>query len=424
MLMLGLTGTSALWASLGHFVIDVYASFYPLIYPLLAQRLRLSVAEVGLLATTYSLASALPLPVVGYLIDRVRRWPGTSVPVLAGGLLLLLIGYVRTLEQALLIVALAGLGSAALHPFAVTVAARVDSRQRADALSLFIFAGNLGVTVGPLLGGLLVGYLGQGATFAALLPIGLAAWWLRRSEERERHIELPADGGRPAPTWGFLRRFAPLGLLVGVRGAVFFATNAYLPLYLTQRGWTLGGAGSFQAALLAGVAIGGLSGGWIARRFSTRGLVLTSSLLVAPTLSLAVYVQTPLWPLQAFLAGWLFGLANPLTVGLAQEMNPGAVGTASGMIMTAGFMGIVSGVQAVGWTGQALGLGIVLVWWPALLVPGVALAALAMRAGDGESGLPIPGTGTMPRGRDARRQLDGGRKASEPADGSDWGDRR
>lgn len=388
--MASLLSAPAVWASLAHFLIDVYSGAYPLTYPVLAQRLGLSVAQVGIMATTYQLASALPLAPVGYLTDRVRRWPGTSLPVLAGAWLLLLLGWARSFPQALLLLALAGLASAALHPYAAKCAALADRRLRASALSLFIFAGNAGFTLGPLLASLLVGQLGDARTLWLLLPVGLAAAWLARQELRLVKGDMPSpEAERRAPAPGFLRRFTPLAVLLVARTAVFLAVNSYLPLYLTQRGWSLQGAGLFQGALLAGVAVGGLSGGWISRRVSLGPAVLGSSLLTAPALLVLLWLETPLWPPLAVLTGWLYGLANPLTVDMGQRMNPAGMGTASGVVMSASFIGAVGGVQAVGWLGQLFGLQTALLWWLLLLPLGVLLSALGLQR-TGELRTPTP----------------------------------
>jgi len=105
----------------GHLVNDGFASFFAPLLPLLIDRLDLSLAMAGLLGTVRIVVNSLMQPGLGYLVDRAQR----PLLVVLGPILTViamsLIGRVANFTQLLVIMLVAGAGTALFHPAAAAL---------------------------------------------------------------------------------------------------------------------------------------------------------------------------------------------------------------------------------------------------------------------------------------------------------------
>src|SRR5690606_32924127 len=118
----------------------------------------------------------------------------------------------------------------------------------------------------------------------------------------------------------------------------------------------------------------------LAARYSRRRLTVGAMLLAAPAM-LAVFVVTPgTLPFYGVVAlgGVLANAAVPLLIVSAQDLAPGSMGAASGMLM--GFTWGTAGVLylGVGVLQEAIGLGPSMALAFAMLVPAAVLAGAVL----------------------------------------------
>jgi hypothetical protein len=107
---------TTLVVSVSHAVVDAYAGFLPPLLPRIMDELGLSIALVATLAMTFSLASSLLQPVLGWLSDRHGRRAFVVGGPLLSGVFLSMIGLAPSFAVLLALLCVAGLGSAAFHP--------------------------------------------------------------------------------------------------------------------------------------------------------------------------------------------------------------------------------------------------------------------------------------------------------------------
>ena len=110
-----LTNTFLLSALLGHMAVDVLNGQRPVLFTFLSVPLGLSIAQLGVYNTTYTVAASIVQPVFGYLADRIGpRW------VMAGGILWMGVFYSSGIlvpgMPGLLLLVVASLGSGVFHP--------------------------------------------------------------------------------------------------------------------------------------------------------------------------------------------------------------------------------------------------------------------------------------------------------------------
>jgi predicted MFS family arabinose efflux permease len=140
------------------------------------------VAELGGLGiyswvfSAFLLASTIGILACGKLADAYGRRP---VFIAGMGLFLFgsaLSGAARSIEALIAFRVIQGLGAGAIHPIAMTISADLYTlRERARVQGAFTAAWGAANVLGPLLGGLIVRYLGWRWVFLVNVPVGLVA---------------------------------------------------------------------------------------------------------------------------------------------------------------------------------------------------------------------------------------------------------
>lgn len=321
--------------SAAHFTIDAYSSFFLPLLPLLVARLGLNYTMVGGLVAIGSVSSSFSQPLFGLWADRLHRPWFVLLGPLVAAVFMSAIGLAGSYPALVALLLLGGLGVAAFHPQTASIAGS-SSRDRGVAMSFWITGGTLGWALGPMFATTTVRLVGLEHTYVAVLPGLLMTaimfpWFLRESAapRRERTRTRPAD----------LRPIArPLGLLYGAvatRSAVSAGFATFLPLWASERGWSVVAGGTLTTVYLTLGALGGLAGGALASRIGGRRVVRHSFLVAMPCFALFFLLPQP-WSVISLLAGY-FALQTslPVNVVLGQELSPAHAGTISSLLMGA-----------------------------------------------------------------------------------------
>lgn len=367
--------------TVAHTVVDAYATTVPALLPFWQVRYGLTYSLAGFVTATSSVTSSVAQPVVGLITERGRNARWIAVACFTAALGISATGLAPQYWAFLLLVVIGGLGVSAFHPQAYKLTGIYGGPRPATATSWFLVGGNLGVALGPLVGGELALQFGTrgtalmfipGAAFAACLWLLVPRWTSRfgtggtsrtagegvqRASAGVAGVEIPAVARLPwrARAWA-------LGLLVAlvaVRSTVSSSLTSFIPLYYVR----VAGAGEGMASrVLAGMLLTGavatLAGGYLADRFG-RVRVLVLSLLAMPPLLLAFLAAPPGGVLAIALlwsGGAMITASFSITVVLAQELWFERRALASGVIV--GFAFGLGGllVPAVGRIGDAYGL--------------------------------------------------------------------
>ncbi len=361
----------------GHFGVDVLNSIGPVLLAVLAAPLALSNARIGVALTMYTFASSLLQPVFGWLADRVR---GRAVVVAGLGAAWMVIWFAAvalTHSWAWLLPCflLAAIGSAIFHPIGTAQAAAADPARAATATAVFFFCGQLGLAVGPVLGGLFFGWSGS----SGILLLGLGALL-------GAGLMLVAPAPAPAPP-NAARRAAPAAqatalalvafvLLVAVRSSIQATYAAFLPKLFADRGWEPALFGALAGAFMLAAAIGNLVSGGLADTYGMRRATVLPLLLGVPAGLLCLWAPTPATAFGASaLTGLFVGGQHSVLVVQAQRLLPTGKSFASGLIL--GFTFAAGGVGT--WLGgsAADSVGLLLVMQIVTLL-GLPCALLAL----------------------------------------------
>ena len=130
-----------------HVANDSYFGFLPPLLPLIVERMDLPLSLAGLLATTLSVTGAVGQPLFGYFADRIRKgWLLALGPL--GGALLAFMLYMPNFWILMLLMLIAGSGSACFHPVASVIAGQSAGARKGFGMSLYVAGGRLGVGLG------------------------------------------------------------------------------------------------------------------------------------------------------------------------------------------------------------------------------------------------------------------------------------
>jgi MFS transporter, FSR family, fosmidomycin resistance protein len=361
-----LTDVSFMAVALAHLAVDILNAQRGLLLAAWSIPLGLTNTAIGLVSMLYSFAASLSQPAFGVMADRTgpRRLAVGGVIWMAAcfGLALVVQGY---LALALLI--LSALGSAAFHPAGAMESSEIGKLhfhgEVMTAASMFFSFGQAGYSIGPAIGGLLVGEWGP-AGLLLLVPVVLSSG-LFAANHFQAAIPAPHVDGRPLFRFAISLRWTALVafiLVVALRSWSQTNLVTFLPKYYSDAGYSATVYGLMAALFMGASALGGVAGGWLGDRLGGRMVTVWS--LVLGAVPLALYPQFGLTPwayLLAPLAGALTGFSFTILVVQAQSMMPGSMGAASGLILgfmfASGAVGtLISGVQAdrSGWDAMFL----------------------------------------------------------------------
>jgi MFS family permease len=295
--------------------------------PLIQQDFGLTSAQMGLVATTFTLVFGLVVPFAGFAGDIIARHKVVVISLLIFSAGTLLTGVAASYLLLLLFRGVAtGAGEAMYAPAANSLIGEQHVSTRGRALSLHQTANYTGIVLGSLFTGWIAETYGWRWSFAAFGLVGLAwaivlyvfAGRLARpaaaaekfSPAKPDHGRIVGDAVRTVATSPIL-----IAQVLGFSGLIFVMVGylTWTPSLLFERfGMSLSEAGFFAVlyhhlfAAVGLLATGYLADRLVARRPKVRLIAMSAGLaLFAPFLWLAGASQN-LWMVYAGLAG--FGL--------------------------------------------------------------------------------------------------------------------
>ena len=323
----------------------------------------------GALFASQAITMAIFAPIWGTLADRFGRKLMVQRAMFGGAIILAAMGFVRSVEQLVILRAVQGMVTGTV-PAAMTLVASTAPRDRSGyALGLLQMAVWAGASVGPLLGGIVADTWGYRAAFvvtgALLFLAGLTVW--RLVEEDFQPVE--RKQGNPVRELGHGLRLViasrPLLSLFTIEICIRAAgrlVGPILPLFIQS----LVPAGTRIASLtglVSGVsaamsAVGAVTLGRASDRLGYRRVLLTCAASVAVMYVPQYFVTTPwqLLVLQGALGLLMSGVlasTSALLANLAPEGRQGAVyGVDTSVVAAANAVGPMLGASAA----AALGL--------------------------------------------------------------------
>ncbi len=372
----------------GHFAVDMLNSIGAVLLAILVVPFGLTNAQIGAALTMYMLVGSLSQPPAGWLSDRFQL-DGRSVALAGAGvawmaLCFSIVAFAQSWVIILPFFLLAALGSGVFHPIGTALAPVAHPERATSATAVFFFCGQMGLALGPMLGGVLfsnAGVLGVLPLSAlALGPVALAFWAAR---------SLPLARGAATPTVAQLRRETPriswstitllviaaFVLLTALRSASQMIYQSFLPKLFADRGWDPTLYGALAGTFMAAAAVGNVAFGYIADRFGMRAATVLPMLLSVPAgLTCLLAPSTTVAFAASALTGGMIGGQHSVLVMHAQRLLPTGQGLAAGVFLSFTFASGAAGAWATGLAADRYGLLLVMQAAAWLGVPSALLA--------------------------------------------------
>lgn len=314
-----------------HMMVDGYGNILAPLLPILIERLDLSLAAAGTMTMLYQLSASVAQVGFGHLADRWRpRLLVTAGPVLSVTVLSL-VGLSTSPLMLGAILVVGGLGGAAFHPPAATLAHRVSGERPGLAMSVYISGGTLGFALGPLMFAPFAQLFGMAWTPVLALPgLVVIAFFVTRVPR----IEWGHHAGQGLRA---LRPYArPLGLLYAIvvlRTMTSIAFATFLPVLLTRRGMSVAAAGAVVAGYLFASGVGGFFGGPAADRWGPRRVIAWSLVASTPFLFAASTLDGTAFFVTLAIGGFFLQSTLPVNVVFGQAVAPVSAATVSSLMM-------------------------------------------------------------------------------------------
>lgn len=355
-----------------HLMNDMMQSVVSALFPVLQQSLKLSLAQIGWIAFTLNMTSSVMQPVVGLISDkRPAPW---MLPV---GMFSSMIGmaglaFAPNFYLVLAAVVFVGLGSAVFHPEGSRVVHLAAGNRRAFSQSIYQVGGNFGHMLGPLMTMLIFLPFGQkGAIWGTLLAataiiilMKVVPWYKTQLAVHDGKMQQRKAAGKVRPALApkvVAFALAILFAIVFARSWYAAAIGNFYQFYVVETyGLTIKHAQIPLFLFLAAGVAGTFCGGILADRIGRKKMMLISILGAAPFALLLPHLPLALvYPLIVVL-GFVLQSGFSVSVVYAQELMPGKVGTASGLITGLAFGMGGLGAVVLGYLADARSLGFVM----------------------------------------------------------------
>jgi FSR family fosmidomycin resistance protein-like MFS transporter len=341
--------------SLGHALHDTFSAFVAPLLPLLQERLGTNYAQTGSLAI-YAQLPNLFNPLIGYIADKVSlRYFIIFAPAITATLMSLL-GLTSGYFQTALLLTAAGFSVAAFHAPAPALIANVAGNRVGRGMSIFMAAGELGRTVGPVLVAWGVARYGlDGLWRMAFIgwAVTIILFW--------RLYDIPAQ---PAATSGLRealptlqRLFPALLFMMFARVFLVAAVTTYLPLYMENE---LGS--SFRLAALsltileAASVVGALSSGTLSDLIG-RSRILLALFIAAPIVAILFLFAPVIFTIPLLLLLGLTAIPHtPVFLAIVQDFLPTNRALGNGLFLASNFVSRAFAIYVVGVLADNFGL--------------------------------------------------------------------
>jgi MFS family permease len=364
-----------------HAVQHILSAALPVLLVFIRQDMALSFTEMGLIVAAGNLIAGLAQFPAGILVDMV----GAKNMLLFGYVLtlggLLMFARADTVQAMMLARVITGLGNATFHPASFPEMAKA-SRQTGVGMGMALHnvGGNVGMSSGYLITGLLAAHMGWREAMTVMVAAGAVLSVLfafvypeladdggeATARRPAKASAVAASGAQPSATAppaareSFASQWLPTVVLAGaavLSGAFGNSVTSFLPTFLTEtRGVTEVAAAGFSTIALAAGIIGSLGGGKLGDMFDRSKVVLAATVVTTVLVVALAWAPLGAVALAALLVmvGIGHSIPRPSLNAITADVAPGGKsGSAFGMVFGAMSLGGSLASPIVGYIADA-----------------------------------------------------------------------
>ena len=344
------TKTNIFYLCAGHYTVDYYNNFLPVLLPFIMVKLDMSLTMCGILVMVLAFVASSIQPFVGFITDKhdSSRWLLAAIPV--SGISICLAGLAPNKPVLFLLCVLLGITVAFVHPVGSALLGKVGNVENMGRImSLYVVGGNFGAAVAPVTVMFLLDRYGLDVLPWIAIPavvLGILFYF-------SGLYRLPSANAKKVSSKesiSIVKIFgncsvAMLNIAMGLRCCTHVSVSTFLPMLLISHGASNVVSGSMLTVFLMGTAAGGLIGGELGDRFGHKRLMMVSlALTVLPTVLFFIFPDAGAFTsILLFFSGFFVQAPQPSSIVWTGRLMPQYIGVASGMMM-----GLCFGIGSIG----------------------------------------------------------------------------
>lgn len=355
--------------SMGHFMVDLYASALIPLYPFLTSKLGIKLSTISLIIACGHLFSSMMQPLFGFFADRMRHRTFMVWGLIMGAIFIPLTVVVDKTWIMALFLLLGMCGNALFHPQVTSLVNtfNFNNPNLSKYMGAFMGLGTIGYALGPVLSSTLVDNFGvYSLSYVTVLGVSTALILYFQVPK------IPASTINKAKENFFnimkeiLKKKTYLSLIwiAIVKSGMSISFGTYAPFMLKERGFTLSQIGIIVSLffILSGVSM--LTSSKIEKKIGAENIIKLSFWTVLPLILLFIHTldKFPLFAVAIFiLTGYFTFLSVSVTIVAAQNLMKEHKGVISGVMQ--GFswgIGALS-LAPLGYIGEIFGIDKVMI---------------------------------------------------------------
>lgn len=350
------------WLTLGHGMVDSYSGFINPILPFIVANIGTTLAAATCALSASQLFSSMMQPVFGFVADKWRKRFFIFWGIIMASVFLSMTGLVHNIWQLALCLILGGMGVGFYHPQATGFVVRFSGKKLAKYMSIFIAAGTIGYSLGPIISSTITQFFGiSKLPFAAVWGVLFALAVFVCVPKVSDKAEPKSEGSfKQALTDIFSNKIIRILIMVSaLKSLVTSSFSVLLPFYWKDLGYN---AFQIGVAVFVFLTVGAL-GTYLSskyEKFIGYKNVFYTSLIVPFILTIAFVLLVKVSPVVSFIIYVLTGFVTMLSVSInmvmAQKTMPQHKSMISGFI--GGFSWGIVGVMLplIGFFAQNAGI--------------------------------------------------------------------
>ncbi len=355
--------------SMGHFMVDLYASALIPLYPFLTSKLGIKLSTISLIIACGHLFSSMMQPLFGFIADKMRHRTFMIWGLVMGAVFIPLTVIASKTWLVALFLLLGMCGNALFHPQVTSLVNtfNYNNPNLSKYMGAFMGLGTIGYALGPVISSNLVEHFGvYSLSYVTILGVSTAIILYFQvpkippstiNKSKENFIKIMKE---------ILNKKAYLSLIwiAVVKSGVSISFGTYAPFILKERGFTLSQIGVIISLffILSGISM--LTSSKIERKIGAENIIRLSFWTILPLVLLFMFTinKLPLLAVLIFiLTGYFTFLSVSVTIVAAQNLMKEHKGVISGVMQ--GFswgIGALS-LAPLGYIAEAIGVDKILI---------------------------------------------------------------
>ena len=354
------------WLSLAHIVNDTYSGFLNPIMPFIADKIGITMAIATVVMSIAHIFSSLFQPVFGYFADNIFKRAFIFWGLLLASIFIPIAPTAHNVYLLTLFIICGSVGGSLFHPQATGFIVRFSKEDFTKNMAIFISAGSIGFSFGPIISALVAEHFGLGMIpYTAIIGIALALLMFK-FVPKISHIDKKPKHKEFKKTFKLIFSNKPVLILTLISMMKSLITNScsiMLPFLWKDMGYSPSYIGMALFLFIFMGSMGSLLSGNLEKLIGAKNVFYLSMIGTLPLMFMFVstYRTHPTVSLIVFvMMGFLTMLAMPITMVMAQRLMPEYKSIVSGFINGFSWGVVAIFITIVGFSAQNFGIAKVL----------------------------------------------------------------